>query len=165
MTVNIFVVETTALARVACATQESGTPLTYFAAAYLSVNHSWISHFVDTAELPRFICRFFRSLDVNSIMEFDLAGKTIGQFFMARGVWQGCPASGFLFAMAFDRWLQDSVIPRDPAALLFLQPSAFKAQGGHCLCVIRQGLFVVDFVILFLCICLWFCPSVPMCCL
>ena len=33
---------------------------------------------------------------------------------MVRGVRQGCPAGGFLFAMAFDpifRWLHDSIIP------------------------------------------------------
>ena len=45
---------------------------------------------------------------------------------MARGVRQGCPASGFLFAMAFDpifRWLQDAIIPRNPAGLDFLQPT------------------------------------------
>ena len=42
MTDNIFEVETTALAHVACAPQESGVLLTDFAAAYPSVNHSWI---------------------------------------------------------------------------------------------------------------------------
>ena len=45
---------------------------------------------------------------------------------MARGVRQSCPASGFLFTMAFDpifRWLHDSIIPRDPAAPDFLQPA------------------------------------------
>ena len=45
---------------------------------------------------------------------------------MARGVRQGCPASGFLFAMAFDpifRWLQESIIPRNPDNLEFLQPA------------------------------------------
>ena len=45
---------------------------------------------------------------------------------MARGVRQGCPASGFLFAMAFDpifRWLQDAIIPRNPAGLDLLQPT------------------------------------------
>ena len=47
-----------------------------------------------------------------------------GQFLVARGVRQGCPASGFLFAMAFDpifRWLQDAIIPRKPDGLDFLQ--------------------------------------------
>ena len=45
---------------------------------------------------------------------------------MARGVRQGCPARGFLFAMAFDpifRWLQESIIPRNPDNLEFLQPT------------------------------------------
>ena len=57
-------------------------------------------------------------------MEF--AGAERGQFLMARGVRQGCPASGFLFAMAFDpifRWLQEVVIPRNPDNLEFLQPT------------------------------------------
>ena len=42
MTDNIFEIETTALAHVACAPQESGVLLTDFAAANPSVNHSWI---------------------------------------------------------------------------------------------------------------------------
>ena len=44
---------------------------------------------------------------------------------MARGVRQSCPASGFLFAMAFDpifHWLEDTIIPRNPTAPDFLQP-------------------------------------------
>ena len=44
---------------------------------------------------------------------------------MARGVRQGWPASGFLFAVAFDpifRWLQETVIPGDPHNLELLQP-------------------------------------------
>ena len=40
MTDNIFEIETTALAHVACAPRESGILLTDFAAAYPSVNHS-----------------------------------------------------------------------------------------------------------------------------
>ena len=45
---------------------------------------------------------------------------------MARGVRQGCPASGFLFAMAFDpifRWLQETIIPKNLDNLDFLQPA------------------------------------------
>ena len=56
-------------------------------------------------------------------MEF--AGTTREQFLMARGVRQGCPASGFLFAMAFDpifRWLQMRSFQQNPAGLDFLQP-------------------------------------------
>ena len=44
---------------------------------------------------------------------------------MARSVTQGCPSSGFLSDMALDplfRWLQDAIIPRNPAGLDFLQP-------------------------------------------
>ena len=57
-------------------------------------------------------------------MEF--AGAARGQCLMARGVRQGCPASGFLFAIAFDpifRWLQELVIPRNPDNLEFLKPT------------------------------------------
>ena len=45
---------------------------------------------------------------------------------MARGVRQGCPASGFLFAIAFNpifRSLPDAIIPRNPDGLDFLQPA------------------------------------------
>ena len=55
----------------------------------------------------------------------EFTGTTPKQFLMARGVRQGCPASGFLFAVAFDpifRCLQDAIIPRNPAGLDFLQP-------------------------------------------
>ena len=46
---------------------------------------------------------------------------------MARGVREGCPTSGFLFLQsAFDpvfRWLQETIIPRNPDQLDFLQPT------------------------------------------
>ena len=59
---NIFEIETTTLAHVACAPQESGVLLTDFAAAYSSVNHSWILSVIEKTELPEFICRFVRSI-------------------------------------------------------------------------------------------------------
>ena len=60
MTDNIFEIEKTVLSHVACATRESGVLLTDFAAAYPSVDHTWIFHVFNKAELPGFTCRFFR---------------------------------------------------------------------------------------------------------
>ena len=125
MTDNIFEIETAALAHVACAPQESGILLTDFAAAYPSGKHSWILSVIEKTELHIFIGRFLRSLYHDSITHVEFAGTTRTQFRMAKGVRQGCPASGFLFAMAFDpifRWLQEAVIPRNPHNLDFLQP-------------------------------------------
>ena len=99
--------------------------LTDFAAAYPSVNHSWIFHVLEKTELPEFICRFLRRTYYDSTTYVEFAGMTRGQILMARGVRQGCPASGFLFAMVFDpifRWRQDAIIPRSRAGLDFLQP-------------------------------------------
>ena len=126
MTDNIFEIETTALAHVASALRESGILLTDFAAAHTSVNHSWILFLLEKTELPDFICRFLRSIYRDSTTHVEFAGATRGQFSMARGVGQGCPASNFLFAMALDpifRWLQEMVIPRNPYDLDFFQPA------------------------------------------
>ena len=81
MTDNIFEVETTALAHVACSPQESGILLTNFAAAYPSVNHSWIFHVLEKAE---FICRFLRMIYCNSTTQIEFAGTSRGLFLMAR---------------------------------------------------------------------------------
>ena len=54
MTESIFEVETTALAHVACATRDSGILLTHFPCAYPSVNHTWIFHVLEKAELRVF---------------------------------------------------------------------------------------------------------------
>ena len=61
MTDNIFEIETTALAHVTCAPQESGVLLTDFAAAYPSVNHSWIFSVLENTG-----CRFLRNINKNS---------------------------------------------------------------------------------------------------
>ena len=139
MTDNIFEIETTALAHVACAPQELGIFLTDFAAAYPSVNHSWIFSVLENTGLPGFLCRFLRSIYSDSITHLEVAGADRGQFLMARGVRQGCRASGFLFAVAFDpifRWLQETIIPRNPDNLDFLQPAQ---------CAYADDLAVVSF--------------------
>ena len=81
---------------------------------------------LEKAELPEFFCRFLRRIFCESTTHVEFAKMTGAQFFMARGVRQGCPARAFLFAMAFDpifSWLQDAIIPRNPAGLDFLQPA------------------------------------------
>ena len=81
---------------------------------------------LEKTDLPEFICRFLRSIFYDSITHVEFAGAERGQFLTARGVRQGCPVSGFLYAMAFDpifRWLQEAVIPRNPDGLDFLQPA------------------------------------------
>ena len=88
MTDNIFEIETTALAHVARAPQESGILLTNFAAAYPSVNHSWIFHVLEKTELLEFICRILRRSYYDSTTRVEFAGMTRGQFFMAKGVRQ-----------------------------------------------------------------------------
>ena len=126
MTDNIFEIETTTLAHVACAPQDSGVLLTDFATAYPSANHSWIFSVLENTGLPDFLCRFLRSIYMDSMTHVEFVGAERGQFLMAKGVRQGCPAGGLLFAMAFDsifRWLQESVILRNVGNLKFLQPA------------------------------------------
>ena len=74
MTDNIFEIETTALAHVACAPQDSGVLLTDFPAAYPSVNHSWIFSVLENTGLPGFLCRFLRSIYRDSITHVEFAG-------------------------------------------------------------------------------------------
>ena len=61
MTDSIFEIETTALAHVACAPQDSGVLLTDFAAAYPSVNHSWIFSVLENTGLPDLLCLFYQT--------------------------------------------------------------------------------------------------------
>ena len=81
---------------------------------------------LENTGLPGFLCRFPRSIYWDSITHVEFAGAERGQFLMARGVRQGCLASGFLFAMAFDpifRSLQETTNPKNPDNLDFLQPA------------------------------------------
>ena len=81
---------------------------------------------LESTGLPGFLCRFLRSIYNDNTTHVEFAGAEWGQFLMSRGVRQGCPASGFLFAMAFDpifRWLQETIIPKNPDNLDFLQPA------------------------------------------
>ena len=101
MTGNIFEFETTALAHRAGATHDSGILLTDFFLCLPKRDHSWIFRVLE-AELPGFLRHFLRMIYNNRVTNVEFAAKTRGQFLMARGVRQGCPASGFLFTIVFD---------------------------------------------------------------
>ena len=94
MTDNIFEFETIALAHLVCAPQEVGY--------LLDGLRRCIPQRQPLLDLPCYqgsfvdFCDQFMLTDSNTEVEF--AGKTGGHFFMARGVGQGCPASGFLLS-------------------------------------------------------------------
>ena len=131
MTDNIFEKETTALANFACVARDSCILLADFACAYPGVNHSWIFHVLEKTELSVFFQQFLRMIHSNSMTELDIlteldfSGEAGGQIFMAMGVRQGCPASGFFEKKikSYFRWLHHAVIPRDPAVPASLQPA------------------------------------------
>ena len=59
---------------------------------------------------------FSRLIYCRNTTRVEFAGRNWRQYSMARSVRQGCPSSVF-------RWLQNTIIPRNPAAPDFLQPS------------------------------------------
>ena len=123
MTDNILEIET-ALARCSCMHQDSG--MTDFACSYPSVNHDWIFRVLCRAGLPAFVQNFLRMIYEGSSDAVECAGEARGHFSMARGVRQGCPASGFLTTMEFDpilRWLHGMDIPKDSSLPACLQPT------------------------------------------
>ena len=107
--------------------QESVILLTDFVAAYPSVDHSWILTATEKTELHVFLsAASFKVFTTTAPRMWNSREATRGQFLMARGVRQGCPASGFIFAMAFDpffRWVQETVFPGGLDNLDFLQPA------------------------------------------
>ena len=130
MTDNIFENETTALAHVACAPQGSGVLLTDFAAEYPSVNHVRILSVIENTGLPCFLCRFLRSIESDSITHVEFAGADRGTILYDQKCTTELSNEWYPFAMAFDPifiWLQESIIPRNPDNLEFLQ----RAQSAY----------------------------------
>ena len=112
-------VETTASVHVACVPHQSGILLRDFAAAYPSVNHSWIFHVLVKAELPEFICQFLRMIYCNGTTHIEFAGRSRGQFLMAQGRETTLSCERLLICngvRSIFRLLEDTIIPRNPAA-------------------------------------------------
>ena len=71
----------------------------------------WFSPCSRTLSCSVFICRFQGSIYSASTTHVEFAGTTQGQFLMARGARQGCPANGFSFCNGLRPYLQ--MAPRD----------------------------------------------------
>ena len=84
----------------------------------------------------------------DSITNVEHTSAAQEQFAMMRGVWQGCPASGYLFTMAFDpvfRWLLSSVFPPESCRPWFLQRCACAYADDSALATnsLRESLPIV----------------------
>ena len=126
MTDNIFEIEITALAHVACAPQESSVLLTDFAAAYPSVNHSWIFSVIENTGLPAFLCRFCEIFTGTASHTWNLQEQNEDNSLWPKEYDKVVLRVVSFFAMAFDpifRWLQETIIPKNPDNLDFLQPA------------------------------------------
>ena len=83
------------------ATQKSGIPLADLAAAYPSVNHSWIFFVLENIGLSGFLCRFLRSIYKDSITHVEFAGANRGHFFLWSKVYETV-VQWVVFSMVFD---------------------------------------------------------------
>ena len=73
-----------------------------FAQAFLSVFHRWICRVLGKMGLPNKILTAIKELYANVFMYIGPAGPNAIRFLATRGMKQGCPLSGVLFALILD---------------------------------------------------------------
>ena len=85
-----------------------------------------VFHVLEKAEPPKFICRFVRKIDCNSITQRRICRENQGIISHGQERQTRLPGERLLVrTMAFDpifRWLENTMIPRNPATPDFLQP-------------------------------------------
>ncbi len=126
MTDNIFEIETTALAHIACAPRESSILQTDSAAAYPCVNHSWIFHVLEKQNCLSSSAISYAESTTRAPRKWNLQERPEDS-----SSWPRAWNKAVLRAASSLRWLstrssvrlQDSIIPRNPAGLDFLQPA------------------------------------------
>lgn len=77
-----------------------------FATAFPSLAHGWLFSVMTAAGLPEAIIRVVIFLYSKQVTYFMVAGELVAEVALERGVKQGCPLSGTLFAMAVDPLLR-----------------------------------------------------------
>ena len=104
-----------------------------FECAYPRVIHEWI--FRHAGHCVLFLFRIlFRRMYVENITTVEYGGKIRGHFPMARGVREGCPASGFLFTVAFDPLRSQPVhsLHHVFTPMIFCGRSTFSSDAHAC---------------------------------
>ena len=85
----------------------SATPLFDFTAAFPSISHEWINLVLEYRGFTVGLRNFFAALYfMNGAVETDSEGTLMVLFFYLSGVLQGCTASGFLFDVGLDPFLE-----------------------------------------------------------
>ena len=98
MTDIISEIETAASAHRACSADDSGILLTDFVCAFSSVDHSWILHVLQRANIPDGLRNILQRNSEESLANVEHACAVSGKFLMAHSVRQGSLASLFLVA-------------------------------------------------------------------
>jgi hypothetical protein len=82
--------------------EDPGMLLFDLIAAFPSLAHQWLWVVLRRMRIPRWFIRVLQKLYRNCLAIVVLMGLRWGRFPMLSGIRQGCPASGTLFALAFD---------------------------------------------------------------
>ena len=110
ITESVVDVEAHALVHQMVNDKDNGIMLMDFGAAFPSLLHAWILFVLGCMGIDDRILRFFAALYADSSATILLRGRLWFTILMGRGVRQGCPASGCIFALACDllfRWLAE----------------------------------------------------------
>ena len=129
---NILDVESHALAHQMVCDYDRGILWMDFGAAFPSLLHAWIHFVLGCMGIDESIWRFFRELYADSAATILLRGRTWFAIIMGRGVRQGCPASGCIFALACDplfRWLADRAAGPGVEMRAYADDLAFAVQS------------------------------------
>ena len=80
-----------------------------FSAAFPSVSHTWLFMCLEAMKFPTGFINVVRSLYSDNIATHSVQGRTHVLFRIVSGILQGCPLSGFLFAVVIDPFLRHCV--------------------------------------------------------
>ena len=90
----------------ACSSDEAGAMFFDFAAAFSSIEHSFLTRVFESLNWPGWLRNFVGVLYQGNFCNIVMDGARYGGFGVHRGIRQGCPLSPLLFAVAADLLLR-----------------------------------------------------------